>query len=261
MNPPRLIAAALLTAAVSPLPAATIIRANTPGLNGMGASNGNIGATFGDNIALTAPGNPVFETFAGATGTVGTPDIGLTWSATGGTNANAWQFHTWGGAGVDNSGGGALQMDGSSTNSTFSIAFQPTIDLAVVLNSFNFIGDTNGDTYQYRVDIVNLTTAVVDFTTTTGTWTTATGQNPGNTDPDTWAGAPQVVMNFTGEIGTAYRLDLVRLNNDTASTGSRVDIAIDNLSFDQVPEPSSTLLGGVGLMLLLRRSRRSLASR
>lgn len=246
----------LSLAAVVPAHAATIIRANSPGANGMGASNANIGSTFGDNIALAAPGNAVFETFAGTTGTVGTPDIGLTWSATGGTNANAWQFHAWGGAGAANSGGGVLQMDGSSTNSRFSITFQPTIDVAVMLNSFNFVGDTNGDIYQYRVDIVNLTTFAVDFTTTTGTWTTAVGQNPGNTDPDSWAGAPQVVMNFTGDIGTAYRLDLVRLNSDTTNAGSRVDIAIDNLSFDQVPEPSSVLLGGIGLLTILRRNRR-----
>ena len=75
-------------------------------------------------------------------------------------------------------------------------------------------------------------------------------------NPDTWAGAPQVVMNFTGDIGTAYRLDLVRLNSDTTNTGSRVDIGIDNLSFDQVPEPSSALLGGLGLLTILRRNRR-----
>ncbi len=209
--------------------AGTIVRANTPGANGMGASNAAIPATFGDNIALSAPGNAVFETYANGGGTVGTPDIGLTWSATGGSNNNRWEFHTWGGATVANSGGGALQMDGSSVSSTFSITFTPNASSAVMLKSFNFVGDTNGDTYQYRIDVVNTASGEVVQTQSTALWTTATGQNPGTNG--TYAGAPAIALNFSGNTGTAYRLDLTRI----AGSGSAVNIAIDNLDFDQIP--------------------------
>ena len=246
---PGLISSFALLSAISH--ATLIIRANTPGANGMGATNTNIPQTFGDNVALAAPGDAVFETVAGVDGVLGAPDIGLTWATTGGTNANAWQFHAWGGATASNTGGGVLQLDGSAVGSTYSISFTPNPGWAMVLNGFNFVGDTNGDTYQYRVDLVNLVSTAVDFTTTTAQWTTNTAQNPGTNG--TFAGAPAVSLGFTGQVGTAYRLDLVRLG--VAGGSSNVDIAIDNLSFDQtaVPEPASATLLLLGVALLRRR--------
>lgn len=216
--------------------ARTVILANAPGTAPNGATNTNIPATFGDNIAATVTN--IFDATAGADGTVGTPNIGLTWSVTasplGATNANAWQFHAWGGATVANTGGGALQLDGSRTGSIFAVTFTPAINATVKLNSFNFVGDTNGDIYQYRVRVVRVADAQVVFTTDTAQWTTATSQNPSNTDPDTWTGAPKVDINFTGTQGATYRLEIERLNDDSARPGSRVDIAIDNLDFDQL---------------------------
>jgi len=248
---PGLMAGFALLSAISH--ATLIIRANTPGANGMGASNSNVPQTFGDNVALAAPGDAVFETSAGVDGVVGAPDIGLTWATTGGTNANAWQFHTWGGATVANTGGGVLQLDGSAVGSTYSVSFTPNPGWAVVLNGFNFVGDTNGDTYQYRVDVVNLVSTAVDFTTSASLWTTATAQNPGTNG--TFAGAPAVPLGFTGQLGIGYRLDLVRVGGTGAS--SSVDIAIDNLSFDQtaVPEPAAASLLLLGIALLRRRTR------
>ncbi len=229
----RLLPSLILFAATCASDAGTIIRANTPGANGMGASNGVIPATFGDNISLSAPGNAVFETYAGTGGIVGTPDIGLTWSATGGSNNNRWEFHTWGGATVANSGGGALQPDGTQLNSVFSVTFTPGTYSGVKLNSFNFVGDTNnGHTYQYRIDVVNLSTSEADFTTTTAPWITATAQNPGTNG--TFANAPTVNMNFSGEKGVPYRLDIVRITPPSGTTGGAVDMAIDNLDFDQI---------------------------
>lgn len=232
--------ASLLLCACALLPALssarTVILANAPGTAPNGATNTNIAATFGDNIAATVTN--VFDATAGTDGTIGTPDIGLTWSVTaspsGATNANAWQFHAWGGATVANTGGGVLQLDGSRTGSIFAVTFTPAINAAVKLNSFNFVGDTNGDVYEYRVRVVRVADAQVVFTTDTVQWTTATTQNPSNTDPDTWTGAPKVDINYTGTQGVTYRLEIERLNDDTARPASRVDIGIDNLDFDQL---------------------------
>lgn len=223
---PCLLAAALVPTQTN---ARTIIRANSPGANGMGGQNTAVGQTFGDNISLTAPGNAVFETSAGPSGTVGTPAIDLAWSAANGSNANRWEFHAWAGATAANSGGGVLQMDGSSLNSRFSVTLTPSLGIGVILNSFNFVGDTNGDSYQYRVDVVNLNTNTIEHTQTTALWTTATAQNPGTNG--TFAGAPAVTLNFTGSPGVPYRLDLTRIGG--SGSGSPVDIALDNLDFDQ----------------------------
>ncbi len=253
----RLFYLTALLASAATLPAATIIRADTPNANGQPNTNQPIPATFGDNITANSPAAApfVFETLPGVGGVTGTPDINLTWSATGGTNNNRWESHTWGGAGSANTGGGVLQMDGAAINSQFSITFTPgNATTAVVLNSFNFVGDTDSDGYQYRVDIVGLTLNTVVLTSTTVPWTTSTSQNPGNTNPDLWAGAPAVLLNFTGEAGVAYRLDLVRTGTPTGAS-SPVDIAIDNLSFDQIPEPSIALLTGLGALALSRRRR------
>ncbi|MFC4993808.1 PEP-CTERM sorting domain-containing protein [Rubritalea tangerina] len=210
------------------------------GNNGSG-TNLSIPDTFGDNIGGDITG--VATTTGG-----GTPTVDLTWAASGGTNANTWQFHTWGGA--DSAAGGAFQLDGSSTNSVFSITFDAGTSHVFTLNGFNFVGDTNNDTYQYRVDLVQVGGATV-YTSTTPLWTTDTSA--------VQEGAPSVDVNFTGVAGASYRLDLTRLNDDTGDAGSRVDIAIDNLSFSStaVPEPStSLLLGMAGLGLLVRRKRR-----
>ena len=235
-------ASATLLPAISS--ARTVILANAPGTSPNGGSNTNIPATFGDNVAATATN--IFDATAGTDGTVGTPGIDLTWTAVasplGSTNANAWQFHTWGGATTANTGGGTLQLDGSRTGSKFNLTFTPVINATVKLNSFNFVGDTNGDSYQYRVRVVRTSDSQVVFTTDTAPWTTATAQNPTNTEPDTWTGAPKVEINFTGTQGVAYRLEIERLDDDSARTGSRVDIAIDNLDFDQLTAVQNDLV-------------------
>lgn len=207
-----------------PVSARTTIVANSPGSNGMGATNSNIAATFGDNIAIAAPGNAVFATAAGVASVVATPNLDLNWTS---TNASTgWQYHAWSGA-AGKAGGGALQMDSSSLNSTYSITFTPSGGAKVILNGFNFIGDTNGDSYQYRVDLVNVTTGVTVFTTTTSQWTTNTATSP-------YCAAPTIAVNYTATTSDPFRLDLVRIGG----TGAAGDIAIDNLDFDQTA-PSS----------------------
>lgn len=224
--------------------AATVITANTPGSNGQPGTNVAIPNTFGDNISLAAPGNGVFVTSAGVTGVVGTPDIDLTWSRSGTAGGqNRWESHQWGGSGLANTGGGVIQIDGSVVGSTYSVTFTPTATTAVRVNGFNFIGDTNGDVYEYRVDLVNLTTNLTVATVSPATWTT------NHALPS--SGGPSISLNYDGELGIAYRLDMVRI----AGAGSGSNIAIDNLSFDQIPEPSAAFLGALGALSLLRRRR------
>lgn len=227
-------------AAGSSAQAATVIVANTPNANGMGNTNTQIPSTFGDNITTGSTGVGTVFTITTENGFAGTPDIGLTWARTGtnnGGNSGNWEFHGW-----TNAGGGALQLDGDRVNDAFSITFTPTATTGVVLNGFNFIGDTNGNNYQFRVDVVRLSDNVVVSTQPTASWTTNTAQPNNN--------APSVALNYTGDIGVAYRLDLVGL-----TVGNANNIAIDNLSFSQVPEPSIGLLGAIGLLGLLRRRR------
>jgi hypothetical protein len=224
-------------------PAGTIIRANSPGANGMGAQNSAIPASFGDNISLPIPGNAVFQTYAGSQGIVGTPAIDLTWSANGGTNANRWEFHSWSAATTANAGGGALQMDGSAIGSRFSITFTPQNTVGVLLSSFHFVGDTNGDTYQYRVEIIDLSDASVVHSHETPLWTTQTSQNPSTNG--TRAGAPAVNLGFSGQTGRAYRLDITRIGGSGAS--SAVNIAIDDLDFDQTAPPDPGLPPAVSI--------------
>lgn len=217
--------------------AGTIIRANTPGANEMGNTNQPVTQPFASFVTLPAPGNAVFETYEGTATIVGTPNIALVFSSENAGGPDRWEYHAWTGAGSANTDGGVLQMDAVTQDSRFSITFIPSAASGVILNSFNFVGDTNNSAdYQFRVDIVDLQSGLVVQTTTTDSWQTDTSLNPGNSQ--TWAGAPKVDLNFTGEIGNAYRLDIVRLNS---SSGSR-DMAIDNLDFDQFNSPDSLLL-------------------
>lgn len=236
-----------------------IILGNTPGANGMGAQNTAVPSNWASNTGgAIDQSNPVFAMTSNSQGTWGTPNIGLTWSATGGSNANRWEFHGWSGATTANSGGGVLQMDGTQVNSVFSIGFTPDPGHRVILNGFNFVGDTNnGHTYQYTVEVINLLNSSAVFTTTTNPWITATSQNPGTNG--TWANAPGINLGVTGDFDTAYRLDVRRIAPLGGTTGGAVDMAIDNLSIGQqaIPEPTAALLFGSFLLGAVLKRRRS----
>lgn len=115
----------------------------------------------------------------------------------------------------------------------------------MVLNGFNFTGDTDGDTFQYRVDVLRTSDLVSVFTTTTTTWTTDKSKPFDN--------APEINIDYTGDLGEEYRLNFTRLNDNTGN--ERVDIAIDNLSFGQIPEPTSAVLVLFGGLLGFVRRR------
>lgn len=211
--------------------------------NGRSSSSVVIAQTFGDNISV---GTVDITVAAGINGTIGTPNVGLGWSATGGSNAARWEHHIAGGS-TPSAGGGALQMDGSQVGSTYSVTFTPDAGYGVVLGSFNFLNDTTGGNVNY-----NYTINLVDVTNSTTVYTSNFNFNPSisNTVP-----LSTITVNTTGAIGSTLRLEFVRSAAVSGTEGSAVDIYIDNLRFDQVPEPSAALLGAIGVLGLLRRRR------
>ena len=225
MIPKLLIPSAALTAvfAACTASAATVLSGESLGQSPW-ADNTNIPANYGSNLP-------------------GTPNVGLTWSpvfTTPDSAHNGWQAYP----GWQSSGGnGAYQMGAGTTGTSYDILFTPDAGYAVVLTSVGLdIWSGGGTNWQ-------LTATVYDSTGTT-VLSPAIPLTPSASDPDgnsTWS-----LGGYTGGDGQAL---LLRFQIQTATAGH--NIAIDNLSFDQlqVPEPSAALLGGLGALALLRRRR------
>lgn len=201
--------------------------------------------TFGSFAAADGNG------YTTSDGTGATPNIGLTWAPTGGTVAmgpdiNILEIHsstTFGGAGFTVP---VLQFDMDLSDHTVLPA-DPTIDFTVTggwslqLNSLQ-IGnatDQSEAAYRWNISLIRLSDSVVVDTKTTAYL------SAGNLET--------VVFNYTGAPNESYRL----LFDDEGA--NRVRSAIDNLSFSQVPEPSTLALfalGGLGF-LARRMTRKS----
>ena len=190
---------------------------------GTGSVNSTIG--FGDNIPAIPP-NGNYTTFAGATGVVGTPDIALTFGG-----GDRWDFYNgWDGRGNVLQGEQYLGAPPPLT-----ILLTPAAGWTVSLQSAALDMWAGGGpmTVQWSV------TGGTSGTLASGTWNRTTG------------GRDTINFASTGAIGEALTLTL----NMTAGDGSY--FAIDNLTFDQVPEPSTAMLGGLALGAAAMRRRRS----
>lgn len=214
----------------------TASHATVIGFGQLGGSNTTIPGDLASNA--TADGNG-FVVTNGAT-----PNIALTWDSD-------WDIHTSGffsdiedfsvgGGDWDNEGDipRIAQLDfGNHT-----IAFSADPGFALSLNSFDFghQPETAGVT-EWDLSLTDSGSNVV--------WSQSVTLD--NADPST--GITTVTPNFTGDLGESYTLTFDRTSETYGSNGRH---ALDNLSFNQIPEPSSvSLLGLTGISLLVRRRK------
>jgi hypothetical protein len=195
------------------------------------AHNQPIIQTFGDNATAPSPGVSVFGG--------GTPDINLTWSAAGSVGVARWDYY------ID-SVWSAGQLNDAGVGNTYDLLFAPGAAAAVSVGSFNFHPYYNsGTTYDFNWSVLDgvtvLTSGSLSFTSD------ATKNHAVN-------------VNYTGAVGEALTLRLSR----TGGTGRDDSIALDDITFAQVPEPSVLALlssGGLAWIALYARRRRSCADR
>ena len=195
--------------------------------DGFSVNNTPIGTLpgYGDNVIENSPDYTVSPGFGGI---IGTPDIALDWIGT-------WDTYT----GWD--GRGSVAQSDFNGGPIVSILFTPSASSAVRLLSFELDEWAGGGDGSITWSLTGASSGLLN----SGTWTMAgTG------------GRTTIRTGLSGAIGEAVTLSL-QLN-----TGSGSYFALDNLTFAQVPEPSSLALGAAGALVAvgaaaMRRRRRS----
>ncbi|MEO6036612.1 MAG: hypothetical protein ABIQ35_15285 [Verrucomicrobiota bacterium] len=164
--------------------------------------------TFGDTAAFSSDGVTV-------TG-FGTPNIGLTWQATGGR----WDYYM-------DSVWSAGQLDSSNVGDVHEVVFAPnSAAVAAVIKSFNFHPYYADSTERYAYNVAVVTNSVI-----------ASGPFSFNF-LDTGAKVP-VSLNYTGSIGQTLTLRLTRVASSLGAgelEGAGGNIAVDDINFAQLPE-------------------------
>ena len=233
---------AMFAACPAMLAMACTSQATILGFGQLGGNNTTIPVNFGSNATADANGLVV------SNGT--TPDITITWDINGDRNSgsgNAWDIHTSGNFSVledANVGGGAWDNEGNVPRvaqldfGLHSIGFAAAPGAQLVLNSFDFghTAETAGDT-EWSLVLTDSASTVVWSQTVTFT-----------------GGMTQTIApNFTGLAGEDYILAFERTSSTYPSDGRH---GIDNLSFNQVPEPTACVLAVLGGLTLMSCSRR-----
>lgn len=193
------------------------------------SSNYDLTESYGSNATVTT-GQTNKRTPGYTVSGDGTPDISVKFAPVGNrdnANGNApgdagWQTHT-GGAWA----GGVAQLE-AIQGASCTITFTPdNNDTAVILKDFNFIGDTNNDTYQYLIEVFEISDSgrISIYSFTTAEWVTDTTKPNSN--------APTIDFgSLTGAYGSALEVVFTNLK------GPRGNMAIDNFRFAQVIDTS-----------------------
>jgi hypothetical protein len=194
---------------------------------GFSGNNVNISTLAGYGSKVSAS-SADYTVSLGAGGMTGTPDISLTWGV-------GFQTYTgWDGRGK------VAQLDfNASTNNPINLVFTPSASAGVLIKSFELDEWAGGGSAA-------LTWSIFDSggTLASGTWTKT---DAGGRDTITTG----INLSDVG-IGLPVTLRISR------TAGLPSYLALDNLTFDQVPEPSTVALGlvGAGLGALAMRRRK-----
>ena len=196
--------------------------ANNVDLSTLAGYGSNVGASSADyNVSI------------GAAGVLGTPDISLTWG-TGYQTYTAWD------------GRGNVAQTDFNLASPIDLVFTPTADAGVLVSSFaldEWAGGEDSSVSWSLFDSVG--------TLASGVWNNRNFAN----DPGDLGGRDTILTGLTAaniNVGLPVTLRL------THNSGLVSYLALDNLTFDQVPEPSVVSLGllGAGLGALAMRRRK-----
>ena len=164
-------------------------------------NNAQILPSFGGNAADSSAGVLVSG--------IGTPDIGLTWRATGGR----WDYY------ID-SVWSAAQLDSSGVGDFHEIVFTPGATTAAILKSFNFHPYyDNGLDYSYDWSVLDGSNVLTNGSLTFPC--DATKNHP-------------VTISYQGNPGQILILHIER----TGGSDGTQNIAVDDITFAQFPEPT-----------------------
>ncbi len=208
-------AGAFLLGATSDLRAATVLSGTSR------ADNAAIESDYGSRLA-------------------GTPGVSLTWTPSGSSvgNFEGWQaYASWTNLSpINTTGTGVYQMGNGKDGINYDILFTPDAGITVILQSVDINIYSGGNSWVMTAAVLN-----ADASEQFALFSMSPGE--GNT---TYS-----LGDYSGEPGQEL---LLRFNIQTVGRSGGY-IAMDNLTFDQIPEPGAALIGGLGLLGLLRRRR------